>query len=129
MKNEIKTKAEDIFSNKFQKDLKKHWYGMFIYEDIVFNTEEDAKNVLKYLKDTIEQYKNVTLGDYYDILGCFGIESIYRSATGSYTWHIGWGNLEKAEIIKVDNGYKLKLPKPDWTDINDSVLTENPNGL
>lgn len=72
------------------------------YEDIVIPTREEATDVLNRLDELIENYKRATVGDYYDACGL----------TCDYTaYNYGWINLRSAEVVRVRDGYKVKLPK------------------
>lgn len=70
--------------------------------DIVLERESDARSILEQLDEILEQYRQVSVGDLNDLLG----------VTGSYTdnnW--GWESLRTADVIRVRDGWLLKLPK------------------
>lgn len=71
--------------------------------DVYFAEREKVEKCIESMRQIIETYGVVTVADLYEIahLNC------------DYTcdnW--GWVNLEKVDILKVRDGYTLKLPKP-----------------
>ena len=74
----------------------------FDYDDIVFETRGDAEAVLDAMLDCIDRYKFVTVADLYDLAD--------RSAPYTSSKY-GWLNLRSAEVIRVRDGYIIKLPK------------------
>lgn len=75
----------------------------FGLNDIVFDNYEDASNVLERLVDYLDTYGQVSVDDYFDLIG----------QTSPYTaqrW--GWSSLSSATIINVNGGYFIKLPNP-----------------
>lgn len=72
------------------------------YDDIVLESRGEAEEVLRQMMDLIETYDVVSVADLYDLVGI----------TGNYTDNnYGWTNVRNAEIIRVRDGYMLKLPK------------------
>ena len=76
----------------------------YIEDDIVFNTKEDAKKVLDELKAIVVQYGNATVADLYDLAG-------YEYIKFTDCKQI-WTNLNDAFVVRINNGYSLRLPKP-----------------
>ena len=75
----------------------------FNYDDIILDNRGEAENVLDQMCDLIDTYKVVSVADLYDLVGI----------TGDYTNNrYGWTNLRNAEVIRVRDGYMLKLPRP-----------------
>ena len=73
------------------------------YNDILFQTRGDADAVLNGLRDIITQYGLAKVADYYDLAG----------ANCSYTDNnYGWTDLRYAQVIRVNSGYSLRMPKP-----------------
>lgn len=71
-------------------------------EDLVFATRGDAEAVLREMEHLIMRYKMVRVGDLYDM----------ADRTAPYTANdYGWTNLRTAEVVRVRDGYILKLPK------------------
>ena len=74
------------------------------YSEITFDVEADAEKVLANAKAILDEYGFVTVADIYELSG--DIMSCYTD--GLY----GWTNIDKAKIVKADNGYYiLHMPK------------------
>lgn len=74
----------------------------FDYDDLIFDNRGDAEAVLTQLDEMIERYKMVSVFDLYDSAGI----------TAPYTANkYGWTDLRNAEVIRVREGYVIKLPK------------------
>lgn len=76
------------------------------YDEIVFETREDAEAVLNAMESSIQQYKVVSVGDLYDFAD---IPSPDFTAL-----KYGWNDLREARVMQVRDGnsfgYILKLP-------------------
>lgn len=71
-------------------------------DDIVLDSRGEAEEVLARMDELLDAYKIVSVADLYDLLG----------ETCDYTDNkYGWTNLRNADVIRVRDGYKLKLPK------------------
>lgn len=74
------------------------------YEDIIFETRGDAESVLSRMDEIIAQYDFVSVGDLYDLAG---------QTTDNYTINrYGWTNIRNAQVVRIRDGYIIKLPKP-----------------
>lgn len=74
----------------------------YSYDDIIFESRADAKEVLERMDELMEQYERVTVADMYDLVG----------KTGEFTDNkYGWTNIRNAEIVSVRDGYKIKMPR------------------
>ena len=72
-------------------------------EKVHFDNREDANKVLDQLINLMHAYGQVTVAEFYDIIG----------TTIHYTNNLyGWINLSEACISVTDLDYILKLPKP-----------------
>ena len=75
----------------------------FDFDSIVFTTNNDAKTVLSQMDAIIDEYKIVTVADFFDFAG----------QTCDYTYqYFGWTNLRNAKIIRARNGYVIDFPRP-----------------
>ena len=74
------------------------------FEDIYFEDEEDANDILDELKAALKQNQTITISDLCDILGVY-IPSKYPPTK------YGWKDLSKARIVKNRFGYTIKFPK------------------
>lgn len=74
----------------------------FDFDDIVYETRGDAEIVRSHMKDAIKRYGFVTVADMYDFAGL----------TEPYTANrYGWINIDNSDIVRISNGYIIKLPK------------------
>ena len=74
----------------------------YSYDDITLESRAEAEEVLDRLDEAIKAYGMVSVGDLYDLVG---ISSEYTDQK------YGWYNLRNAEVVRVREGYLLKLPK------------------
>lgn len=73
------------------------------YDDILFDNRGDAEAVLSAMEDIIDQYSVVSVGDLYDLAEI----STKNYAVNKY----GWTDIRSAQVIRVRDGYMLKLPR------------------
>ena len=72
------------------------------YDDIVLESRGEAEEVLDKLEELIETFKIASVADLYDLVG----------VSCEYTANnYGWTNLRNASVVRVRDGYLLKLPK------------------
>lgn len=73
------------------------------YDDVLFDSRGEAEKLLMAMDEAIKEYGMVSVGDYYDMAG----------VTSQYTTHkYGWTDLREAQVIRIREGYIIKLPKP-----------------
>lgn len=73
------------------------------FDELVFETRQDAEEVLSGLVSMIEDYGAVSVSDFYSMI----------EYPGEFTdVKYGWDNLARAAVIRVRGGYILDLPKP-----------------
>ncbi len=72
------------------------------FDDVIFDSRRDAENVLSRLVDLIEEYDEVSVSDFYDMVG---IDSTYTDRA----W--GWTNLRGSYVERGRDGYYIKLPR------------------
>ena len=71
----------------------------------IFDDHGDAEAVLDAMKERIDKFDCVTVGDYYDFLG--------KSAPGNYmTADYGWEDLDGVSVRHTRDGFYIDLPKP-----------------
>ena len=76
----------------------------FDLDDLVFGSRRDAEATLDQMDDMIDRYGWATVLDLY--------ESADLGGSAPYTANkYGWTSLRSADIIKVRDGYVIKLPK------------------
>lgn len=74
----------------------------YSFDDIVLETRGEAEEVLDQMVNLIDTYGIVRVADLHDLVGI----------TGNYTDNkYGWMNLRTAEVVRVRDGYALKLPR------------------
>lgn len=74
----------------------------FDYDDLIFDSRGEAEAVLDQMEELIDRYHVVTVADMYDM----------ADMTAPYTSNkYGWTNLRNAEIVRVRDGYIIKLPR------------------
>lgn len=79
----------------------------FKFEDIVFDTYNDAQKTLSAMREIVDNYGQVSIGDFYDIAGIDCKPYLYH--------RMGWKNLSDAKIIYFEQtndvcGYTIRFP-------------------
>lgn len=73
------------------------------YDDIILDNRGEAEDVLCRMDELIATYKIVSVADFYDLVG----------VTGNWTDNkYGWSDIRSASIVRVRDGYMIKLPRP-----------------
>lgn len=71
-------------------------------DDIVIDSRGEAEEVLARMDELISTYGIVTVADFYDMCGI----------TCDYTANkYGWTNIRNAQVVRVRDGYMIKMPK------------------
>ncbi len=74
----------------------------YSYDDICLDNRGEAEDVLSRMDELISMYGLVSVADFYDLVG----------VTGNYTDNrYGWTDIRSASVIRVRDGYMIKLPK------------------
>jgi hypothetical protein len=77
-------------------------YGGYSHDDIILSSRGEAEDVLMRMDELIDTYKVVSVADLKDLVGI----------TGPYTDNkYGWTNIRNAEIVRVREGYMIKMPR------------------
>ena len=72
------------------------------YEDYVITNRGEAEDVLSRMDEMISVYGMVSVADLYDLIG----------VTGNYTDNkYGWTDIRSASVVRVRDGYIVKMPK------------------
>ena len=72
------------------------------YDELVLETRGEAQAVLNAMDNIMDEYKIVSVADMYDLIG----------ETCPYTaYKYGWTNIRNAEIVRVHDGYIIRMPK------------------
>lgn len=72
------------------------------YDDVILDNRGEAEDVLSRMDELIDTYGVVSVADFYDLVGI----------TGNYTDNkYGWSDIRNASVVRVREGYMIKLPK------------------
>ena len=73
------------------------------FSNIEFTSKVDAEEVLRQMDAIMDEYRLVTVSDFYDLVG----------ESGEYTdAKYGWTNIRNARVVRGRQGYYIELPKP-----------------
>ena len=76
---------------------------VYEYDDVLFDSRGEAEKMLNAMDEYIKDYGMISVGDYYDMAG----------VTSQYTTRkYGWSDLREAQVVRIREGYIIKLPKP-----------------
>lgn len=96
------------YRNYYERPNDRREYGSqkarsgYDYRDIVLDDRGEAEQVLSCMDEAISVYGMVSVGDLYDLVGI----------AGNYTDNkYGWTDLRNASVVRVRDGYLVKLPK------------------
>lgn len=74
----------------------------YSYNEIILDSRGEAESVLTEMDEIVSAYGMVSVADLYELVG----------VTCSHTdYKYGWTNTRSASVIRVRDGYMLKLPK------------------
>ena len=75
---------------------------VYDYDDIVLESRGEAEEVLIRMDELIDKYAIVSVADFYEMVG----------VTGNFTDNkYGWTDIRSASVVRVRDGYMIKLPK------------------
>lgn len=91
--------------NDVDDGISEHDRGLL--QDIVFDTYDDAQKTLSAMREIVDNYGQVSIGDFYDIAGIDCKPYLYH--------RMGWKNLSDAKIIYFEQtndvcGYTIRFP-------------------
>lgn len=72
------------------------------YDDVIIDNRGEAEEVLSRMDEILDKYGVVSVADFYDLVGIAG-----RYTDNKY----GWTNLQNASVVRVRDGYVIKLPR------------------
>lgn len=76
----------------------------FDYDNIIFDSRGDAESVLMAMEEVINLYGVVRVADLYDLADV---------TTSNYAANrYGWDNIRNADVVRVRDGWMIKLPRP-----------------
>lgn len=88
-----------VYNNPMLNNNKPTLYSV---NDIIIADRGEAEEVLLRMKESINSYGMVSVGDFYDLVG-------QRANFTDQKW--GWFDLRTADIIRVDNGFCIRFPR------------------
>lgn len=98
-RNYYERKDEGRYHDRYSSSRARTGYG---YDDVIVDTRGEAENVLDRLGELIDNYQMVSVADLYELVGM----------TGSYTDNkYGWTNISTASIVRIRDGYVIKMPR------------------
>ena len=77
--------------------------GTYDYADVIFTTRGEAESVLMAMDDVLAEYRIVKVSDFYEFADVTSDHAAYN---------YGWTDLRSANVIKVRDGWMIKLPRP-----------------
>lgn len=78
-------------------------YGSsFDYDDIILGSRGEAEDVLMRMDEIMDTYRLVRVADLYDLVGVTA-----PPTANAY----GWTNIRNAEVVRVRDGYMIKMPR------------------
>ena len=74
----------------------------YSYDEVVLDSRGEAEEVLARMDELVSTYGIVSVADFYDLVGI----------TCQYTDNkYGWTNIRNAQVMRVRDGYMIKMPK------------------
>jgi len=72
------------------------------FDEYILDNRGEAEEVLSQMDDMISRYGVVSVADFYELIG----------VNGNYTDNkYGWTNIRNAQVVRVREGYTIKLPR------------------
>lgn len=89
----------NVRPNERQPNNRRSSYG---YEEVIIDNKREAEEVLSTMEDIIDSYGIVSVADFNELVGVSG-----KFTDNNY----GWSDLRTATIIRVRDGWIIKLPR------------------
>lgn len=97
-----KVAYRSYYEKENRRDYTSRTRAGYDYDDIILDNRGEAEEVLARMDELIATYGLVSVADFYDLVG----------VTGNYTDNkYGWTDIRNASVIRVRDGYMIKLPK------------------
>lgn len=94
-------------SDRAEKPENRRSKERYSYDDIIFETSGDAREVLDCMGDLVDRYKMVTIADFYSLAHA---EECERWTDRDY----GWFDLRDATISRDRSGYRINFPRAEY---------------
>lgn len=75
----------------------------YSYEEVILDSRTEAQDVLDELDAIIDKYGMVSVADLYEMVGITGVHTDNK---------YGWTDIRNASVVRIRDGYMLKLPRP-----------------
>lgn len=75
----------------------------YSYDEVILDNRAEAQDVLDELEAIIEKYDIASVADLYEMVGITGVHTDHK---------YGWTDIRNASVVRVRDGYMLKLPRP-----------------
>ena len=86
-------------------EASRYFKGMLTLNEMgkrIFTALQTETNESRIADEIMEEYETVRVADLYDLVGI----------TGNYTDNnYGWTNIKNAQVVRVRDGYKIKMPR------------------
>jgi hypothetical protein len=76
--------------------------GNYTYNNVILKTKKEAKEILMKLKEIFNQYGFIRVADLYDLSD---VNTNYKDI------RYGWTNIRNAKVLRVREGYTIKMPE------------------
>ena len=87
-------------SNRRPNSISPH--SIYNYDEIILSTRGEAEDIVMRMDEIVETYGMVSVADFYDLVG----------VTSNYTDNkYGWTDVRNAKIVRVRDGYFIKMPR------------------
>ena len=91
-----------LYDDRDRRERRDYRSASYDFEDPVFETRGEAEVVIDSMYDVLDRYKVVTVADFFDLVG----------EVGKYTDNkFGWTRLDGISVVRVRDGYVIKLPR------------------
>lgn len=99
--NASKISYRNYYNDDRPSRVRNSWGSYYDFDDIIIENRGEAEDVLSRMDELIDIYGLISVADFYDLVG----------KTGNYTDNkYGWDDIRRASVIRVRDGYVIKLP-------------------
>lgn len=76
---------------------------VYSYDKVIIDTRSEAEDIIVRMDEIMKEYRNVSVADFYELAGI----NDYDFTANNY----GWTDIRTADVLRVGEGYMIKLPK------------------
>lgn len=99
----VSSKVSYASDDRRRTDYTNRRNAIFNYDEVIFDTRDDAEIVLTTMEEALAAYEEVTVLDFYDLSG--------RTIENAMAARYGWTDLSNARVVRGFDGYYIQLPK------------------